>query len=318
MTGLEGALPQVSGPAFLIIYLLVGTTITFLTWFWVRADGTQGQPLPRPMADDPLAISYLCGGLRACKRTMVFSLFEHQMLKIQSQNPQNQWDIALKTEGEIRKDQSPAEVRTFNYFLTERRLKDYFYDKELDERLKEDLQTMVRKLESLRFLRTDRDRKAVWVKMAIVIITILAIGSMRTYFGIVNEMPVLGAVILMFIFFTMIILATRGNNATTLGRRYLKETMDQFRWAQESSKSGNIPENVSVSMMVALFGVAIIPSYSSYALLGEAFHQKSAGCGYAVVGGCGGGGCGGCGGGGCGGGGCGGGGCGGGGCGGGG
>ena len=238
-------MPQVSGPAFLIFYLLVGTTITLLAWIWVRADGTQNLPLPRPMADDPLAISYLCGGLRACKRTMIFSLSERQLLKIQGQSSQNQRDITLKTEGETRMDQSPAEVRTFNYFLSERRLKDYFNDKELDVRLNDDLHTMVRKLESLRLLRTDRDRKAVWVKMVIAIISLLVIGSMRTYLGIVHDLPVLGAVILMFIFFAMIILVTRGDNATTLGRRYLHETMDQYKWAKDSSKSGNIPQNVS-------------------------------------------------------------------------
>jgi uncharacterized protein (TIGR04222 family) len=191
-------------------------------------------------------------------------------------------------------------------------LKDYFYDRELDGWLMEDLQTMVRKLESLRLLRTDRDRKAVWAKMAMAIISLLVIGGVSTYLGIVQDLAVLGALMILFILFTLIVLAMRGNYATTLGRRYLEETKDQYQWARESSVNGMIPQEVSVPMMVALFGVAVIPSQSAYAPLGEAFHQKSAGCG-GFVAGCGGGGCGGCGGG-CGGGGCGGGGCGGGGC----
>jgi hypothetical protein len=75
-------LTKIPGPQFLLIFAVLALASILFAWYRANADGSGDYRMPGPSSLDPILISALSGGKNAVIRTVVFDLWNRNMIKI--------------------------------------------------------------------------------------------------------------------------------------------------------------------------------------------------------------------------------------------
>lgn len=294
-------LTKIPGPQFLIIFALLALVCIYFAWNWANADGSGDYRMPGPNSLDPILISALSGGKNAVIRTVIFDLWNRNLIKISGE------DAAAVIEGVPSSEKRRSAIHEAVYQFTlrgTRQPSQLFSDTNLNAEVDALLEPTFRDLERQRLLQTKEDlsrtRFAFWTALSIV----AAFGGTKLVLGISRYKPVGFLVVELIISFIVLMAALRpwGLKPTRLGYRYLKRLKKHFAWMQEHLSKKNHYTGIDPVFAVAIFGVSPLIGSPLFDPFGKAFRtgstSQSGGCGGSsgCSGGGGGGGCGGCGG----------------------
>ena len=296
-------LTKIPGPQFLLIFAALSAASILLSWYWANLDGSRDHKMPGPNTLDPILISALSGGKNAVIRTVIFDLWNRNLIKISGE------DASAIIEGvpSSEKRGSAIHESVYQYMLRGVKLKQpsqLFTDAVLNAEIDFLLQPTFRELERQRLLQSTEDlsrtRLAFWTALLI----IAGIGGTKLVLGISRHKPVGFLVAELIISFIALLAALRpwGLKPTRLGYRYLKRLKKHFGWMQEHLSKKNHYTGIDPVFAVAIFGVSPLIGSPLFDPFGKAFRtgstNQSGGCGGSsgCSGGGGGGGCGGCGG----------------------
>lgn len=284
-------LTKIPGPQFLIIFALLAFVCIYFAWYRANADGSGDYRMPGPNGLDPILISALSGGKNAVIRTVIFDLWNRNMIKISGEGP------AAVIEGVPSSEKRGSAIHEAVYQFTlrgPRQPSQLFSDTDLNAEIDALLEPTFRELERQRLLQTKEDlsrtRLAFWTVLSIV----AGFGGAKLLLGISRYKPVGFLVVELIISFIVLLAALRpwGLKPTRLGYRYLKRLKKHFDWMQEHLSKKNHYTGIDPVFAVAIFGVSPLIGSPLFDPFGKAFRTGSSGC----SGGGGGGGCGGCGG----------------------
>ncbi len=294
-------LAKIPGPQFLLIFAVLALVSILLAWHWANADDSGDYRMPGPNSLDPILISALSGGKNAVIRTVIFDLWNRNMVKISGE------EATAIIEGVPSSEKLGSTIHEAVYRFTlsgTRQPSQLFSDTNLNAEIDVLLEPTFRDLERKRLLQSNDDlsrtRLAFWAALSI----ISAIGVTKLVIGISRHKPVGFLVVELIISFIALLAAVRpwGLKPTRLGYRYLKRLKKHFGWMQEHLSKKNHYTGIDPVFAVAIFGVSPLIGSPLFDPFGKAFQtgstSQSGGCGGSsgCSGGGGGDGCGGCGG----------------------
>ena len=294
-------LTKIPGPQFLLIFAVLAFASILFAWYLANADGSGDYRMPGPNSLDPMLISALSGGKNAVIRTVIFDLWNRNMIKISGEGP------AALIEGIPSSEKLGSTIHEAVYQFTLRGTKQpsqLFSDTKLNTEIDALLEPTLRDLERQRLLQRSDDLSRTRLAFWAAILIIAAIGGTKLVLGISRYKPVGFLVVELIISFIALMAAVRpwGLKPTRLGYRYLKRLKKHFGWMQEHLSKKNHYTGIDPVFAVAIFGVSPLIGSPLFDPFGKAFRtgstSQSSGCGGSsgCSGGGGGGGCGGCGG----------------------
>lgn len=292
---------KIPGPQFLLIFAALAFVTVLLAWYRAYADGSGDHKMPGPKGLDPILISALSGGRNAVIRTVIFDLWNRDLVKITVDGP------AAVLEGVPSTEKRGSTIHESVYQFTlkgARRPSQLFSDNGLNTEIDALLEPTFRELQRQRLFQTVEDlgrtRHAFWTALLI----IAGFGGTKLFMGISRNKPVGFLVVELIISFIVLMTALRPwrLKPTRLGYRYLKRLKKHFSWMQEHLSNKDHYTGIDPVFAVAVFGVSPLIGSPLFDPFGKVFRtgstNQSGGCGGSsgCSGGGGGGGCGGCGG----------------------
>lgn len=288
---------KIPGPQFLLIFLVLAAACIYLAWHWANGDGSKDLSMPGPHTLDPVSVSYLMGGKNAVIRTVVFDLWNRNLLKIKGER------TSAVLEGVSSDENRGTLVHEAIYRFALQGAKQpslLFTGKSLNAEIKTYLEPTYSELVRLRLFQTesdyDRTKIAFWTALSV----ISGVGGTKLVLGISRSKSVGFLVLELIVSLIVLLVALKpwAPKPTRLGYQYLKRLKKHFGWMQEHLSKKNHYTGIDPVFAVAIFGVSPLIGSPLFDPFGQAFRTGSTGTGSGCGGGCsGGGGGGGCGGG---------------------
>lgn len=290
---------QIPGPQFLAAFLAFSLFCILLMRSLIDADGSTGHAFVEEAGLDPAAVAMLQGGVDSVIRSRVFSLMNLGLAVIEGLKEHMRVRAASGTRpGGL----SALDVEVLAFLSTSRTPEELFRDKGFRARVEAHLADVRAGLERRHLIR-NQSQQARALRIALLFgALIAALGGLKLYLGITHAKPIAFLVILLLASEVLLVFVfKKGKRLTRLGRDYLKNLRERFRW---TLKRKTLPQGVNPAFLVALYGAGHLSVSSLYPQYSEAFKRNAAGTS-GCSGGCGGGGsssdggsggCGGCGG----------------------
>lgn len=287
---------KIPGPQFLLIFLILAVACIYLAWQWANADGSKEHSMPGPHTLDPVSVSALSGGNNAVIRTVVFDLWNRNLLKIKGEG------TSAVLEGVSSDENKGTLVHEVIYRFTLEGAKQpslLFTDHNLSAEIEAHLKPTYRELERLRLFQTESDYDSTKMSFWTALSVIAGFGGTKLVLGISRSKPVGFLVLELIVSLVVLLLALRpwAPKPTRLGYQYLKRLKKHFGWMQEHLSKKNHYTGIDPVFAVAIFGVSPLIGSPLFDPFGQAFRTGStstgSGCGGGCSGGGGGGGCGG-------------------------
>jgi uncharacterized protein (TIGR04222 family) len=289
---------QIPGPLFLAAFLAFSLLCILLMRSLTDADGSTGQAFVEEAGLDPVAVAMLQGGLDSVIRSRVFSLMNLGLVIIEGEKENMRVRAAS---GARPGGLSGLDMEILAFLSAMRTPEELFRDRGFRARVEAHLVDVRAGLERRQLIRSQSQQARAFRIALFFGALIAALGGLKLYLGITHAKPVVFLVILLLaseVF--LLFIFKKGKGLTRLGRDYLKNLRERFRWTLKRKK---LPQGVDLSFLVALYGAGHLSVNSLYPQYSEAFRRNAAGAS-GCSGGCGGGGssdggsggCGGCGG----------------------
>ena len=301
---------QIPGPVFLFYNLLYIFLLFFLSWLYLRYDGTENGNLPRYSAFSATEIAYLRGDIKEAIITALYRLTRLKLIKERPAKPsgwfaswfKNRQDSLLIADREPpRPPLDPLEQVCLKYFEDPREVQKIFEGGTLSARAEEALAKTRTTMLSLSLLRTDDQIAQRCLSTMVFMGLTLLPGLLKAVLGVWNgksvgflmvEVVVSGLVLLSY--------AHPANKVSHLGSAFLNGLEKHFAWMKDAlleespqTRTGVLPDP---AFALAIFGISTLKSGSVFADFAELYPQDPSSGGGCGGGGGGGGGCGGCGG----------------------
>lgn len=279
-------LQQIPGSTFLWYFAGFSVICILLARLWARADGSTQYPLPEPTRFDPIAIAALRGGTNSVIRTIIFSLWDRNLIKIRG-NGKDAKITTLKHCKDTKLDLVEKEI--YHALQVTTKPGDLFHDTSLLLKIETYLRPIYEKLENQHIARTEKDRSRIWWIFGSFMLVIVSVGGTKLYLGLTYGRPVLFLIILLIISVIVLYAALSPKaTPTTLGWQYLQSLEEHFGWLRESIKQTRTPEGIDPAFALAVFGIGVLGPSDLYKPFNKAFPSNKAGSG-GCSGGCGGG-----------------------------
>jgi len=286
---------KIPGPQFLLLFSFLSLVCIAAAWFLKNAlDGSGKYPMPRPDQLDPVAISALRGGKNEVIRTVIFDLWNQNLIDIDDGTIESIPDQAV---------QGSFHKAVYRFTMTPRKSSVLFSDSSLTTYFTVHLKPVVDTLINLGLLENPNDIRRKWVLFVSAFIIIFSTGGTKLALGLMRNRPVGILVILLVVSLIGLLFALKpwATAPTRLGRRYLRLLEDHFQILKHSLTKQKATHDFNPALGIAIFGLGAIAGNDLYQPFSDAFARGSGGsdgggCG-GGGGGCGGGGggCGGCG-----------------------
>ncbi len=302
----------IDGPTFLWIYgAIAAAGICLLFWWKSKHDDSLNYKMPDPEGFDSTYMAVFRGGWLAAIRTMMFDLWQKEVILINGDKK-----LSLRKNAREKMKEIP-ESNILEHTVYKHIASGTDYPKEITKKVKKDLdggtlenwrKSVEEKLETLHLRHSDNNAFSIKVMYRLFQLPWLALGITKVVLGIMKSRPVVFLIIeIVLAWILLAVIISPSQRMTQLGKQFQKRLEQKFEWLKKSlsNKSPGTFVEPSLAMMgIAIFGVSALgtnPLYQDFKNNFNATYDSSGGCG--STGGCGGGGCGGggCGGGGCGG-----------------
>ncbi|PLY11590.1 MAG: hypothetical protein C0624_01805 [Desulfuromonas sp.] len=299
-------LQQIPGPRFLLLFPLLALAVVMVARVLLSLLGDRRQPLPEPGDLPPNGLAALFGDTPWLIKTVLFSLWHHNIIELVKATPQDGVDDYL-----VRRvaDAAPPETRggqlIYRYLSRERKRKELLEDPQLRHDFTVLREHWRNRGTELGLVRSTLDRRIGYVLSLLAISAAYGPAITKLILGLSRDKPVAFLVIEMIIILPCMLVGLRTLSALTPnGNRYLKRCRHHFAWLKRTIE----PTGLDPTYGMALFGIGLLGGGSLFDPFRQAFpggivgHGDSnggcsgdSGCSGGCDGGCGGG-CGGCGG----------------------
>ncbi len=299
-------LRQIPGTEYLLYYSVLSVCCILLARYLIKNDSSTGHQVPDPTDLDSTHIAVLRGGWAALVRSVIFKFYSEEKIKIKGEKK----DVQLEAAEKKKVMSDPVENEIINNILKSPKPYDLFNNTLFIMEINKLLEPVYDRLKKLHLLKSEEEMSRSMKIFYFFEIVIVIAGGLKFYLGMIHDKPVIFLIILMIISgIALFLLARPGEKLTRLGKQYINNLQEHFKWFRESFEKNERPEGIDPALPFAVFGLTIVAGIPLYNHFAEAFPMSkeasswTGGCGGGCAGGCDGGGCdgGGCDGGGCGG-----------------
>lgn len=276
---------QIPGPVFLMAFSTFSLLSIFLAKLLTDADGSSNHAFMEQAGLDPVETAVLQGGVDSVIRSRVFSLMNLGLVVIDGQKK----NMRIQASGTASPSGLSALDREILAFLsTPRTPRELFRNNDFRTRIEGHLRDVLTGLEQRHLIRSEaQQERAVRITLFSGAL-IAALGGLKLYLGITHGRPVAFLVILLLVSEVLLFfIFKKGKGLTRLGRDYLKNLRERFRW---TLKRRTLPQGVDPAFLVALYGAGHLYVSSLYPQYSKAFKRNATGTS-GCSGGCGSGGC---------------------------
>lgn len=106
---------KIPGPQFLLLFLIMAVACISLAWLWANSDGSEDQMMPGPTNLDTVSISVLSGGRNAVIRTVLFDLWNRNLIRLEGEGN----SAALEAVASNEKRGTPIHEAVYQFALCE-------------------------------------------------------------------------------------------------------------------------------------------------------------------------------------------------------
>lgn len=268
-------LPSMSGPVFLVLYLILFLVCLIVGRILTRFDGSKGYPMPEPTHFSPREVAAFAGGAAEVLRTILFSLTERKILVIKGEGETTRIKRYKKKKSESPDD--PMDALVVEAVKTPQTPRDLFSNQALMDGIESNLTTFYGECEKLRLHLRGEDRLWHWIVTLTTMAVVGGVGGLRLVHGINNDKP-LGLLVLFMVLYVVMLryfLRPRPRTKSYLGRQYLARLYDHFDWLKDEMVAGKPPEGFDPALPLALYGPGVFAGITSYALFSAAFTPEA-------------------------------------------
>lgn len=289
---------------FFIFYVFL-VIITARIYKYIRDISSGNKRLPKASELNYLEMAYLKKGRKGALSTAIFNLWNRKVINISKKNK----TVTVNKKSTKKGNLNLLEDLIYSYAQRNTPHTKFYIDPYVTEKIDEALKPNISNLQRLNLIYNKSRNKENKIILFISFILVYALSTIKLYFGIVRDKPVLFLILLMIAVGFALYYFLKPKPITPLGKDFLNLANIQFEHFKQARHDSTIMEDNSIIYAIALFGVSpflmdstLQETFRNTQMYDSASSGSSAGGGDGGGGcsgcssGCGGGGCGGCGG----------------------
>jgi uncharacterized protein (TIGR04222 family) len=263
---------NIPAPIYLLLFAIIILTCYFLGWFIINIDGSLKYPLPEINTLNPYQIAALRGGRKAVIRTVIVSLWNRKLLRLESLNANI--DTSSNYGDKVEFQSVPSqylkpisyEQAIHDYFSTKATPNEMFQNTGFQNKIDHLLDPTYNELEKLHLFRSKSYKNRAYFIIISISIILIFIAGVKLYYLEVGNMQfyLFIELCLALIFLNHLIPKSR---TTKLGRKYLTSIENHFSRLNSQTERGITNVNIDSTYLVAVFGIRVINNTLIYKAL---------------------------------------------------
>jgi len=244
---------SIPGPIFLIVYSVYSLVVIFIFKIISLNDYTRKMKVPETTEFDPLELAYLKKGIKGVLVTSIFSLWNKKVINLERKKSHTSITI-LNNQIERLNEIERGILKFIGSGVKYQTLFTYSYINTIDDLFTLSKNKLIRHNLLLNETIKVRNKNL----MYIAILFIILFGAIKLYLGYVRNKPIIILVFLMifFVFIAGLILNTDYARYTSLGRKFMRQSEQRFKWLKASKNKAMESLDNNLLFGIALFGVA--------------------------------------------------------------